>query len=328
LADPKKKDARKNKDDKGGVQLKPTQLSRAQGRKDELKRSVNSLLNKICPDNQRIIVERLADIELGNADELDQVIQIIFKKALDEPHYCETYADMVQNLKSRYPEFPPEEEGEKPLTFVRVLLNTCQVEFENLPVVLDPSAEERQGMEAEEVNLWRKKAKDRALANMKFIGHLYLRSLLAAKVISGVVHDLLTSDENIPEEHKVECACELLQNVGYTLESTQQGEALMQKFSARLLDLKRAAGPNGRPALSKRVQFQVQDLLDLRSNGWAKKMLKEQAKKKDDIRKDQAQAEKSGKTEGMFQTTTVGVRPPTSQAGNSADSAKMRKGGR
>jgi len=326
MADPKKgKDARK-KDEKGGVQLKPTQLLRAQTREDELGRSVKSLLNKICPDNQKVIVERLADIELGTADELDLVIQIIFKKALDEPHYCETYADMVQNLKSRYPEFPPEEEGEKPLTFVRVLLNTCQVEFENLPVTLEPSPEERAKMEAEDVDEWKKRIKSRALNNMKFIGHLYLRSLLAAKVISGVVHDLLTSDESIPEEHKVECAVELLQNVGYTLESTPQGEALMAKFSARLMDLKRATGPNGRSALSKRVQFGIQDLLDLREKGWEKKMLKEVAKKKDDIRADQSAAEK-GKI-GAFQTQTMGVRPPASQAPSGADSAKRGKGGR
>merc|ERR1712050_524604 len=113
--------------------------------------------------------------------------------------------------------------------------------------------EEKANMEPEEVSDYRKKSKDRALANMKFIGNLYLRSLLAAKVISGVVHDLLTSDENVPEEHKVECAIELLTNVGYTLESSHQGEALMQRFSARLTDLKNASGPNGRPALSKRV---------------------------------------------------------------------------
>merc|ERR1712050_680874 len=110
------------------------------------------------------------------------------------------------------------------------------------------------------------------------------------------------------EEHKVECALELLQNVGYTLESTQQGEALMTKFSARLLDLKCVSDPKtGKAALSKRVQFSVQDLLDLRSNGWQKKMLREQAKKKDDIRKDASMAEKGQVV--PFQTRTVGVRP-------------------
>ena len=37
---------------------------------------------------------------------------------------------------------------------------------------------------------------------------------------------------------------------------------------------------------SKRIQFQIQDLLDLRDNKWQKKLFKEQAKTKDDVRKD------------------------------------------
>merc|ERR1712217_296964 len=137
--------------------LKPTRLQRAQTREDALSCGVRGLLNKISPDNQKVIVEQLADIDLYSAEELHLVIQIIFKKALDEPHYCETYADMVQNLKSRYPEFPPEVEGEKPLSFVRVLLNTCQIEFENSPVALDPPAEEAAKMETEEINLYKQK---------------------------------------------------------------------------------------------------------------------------------------------------------------------------
>jgi hypothetical protein len=166
-------------------------------------------------------------------------------------------------------------------------------------------------MEEPEINEFRKKAKDRALANMKFIGNLYLRSLLAAKVIGGVLHDLLISAENIPEQ-QVECACELLQNVGCALESTHQGEALMQKFSARLLHLKLAFRSNGKAALSRRVQFQIQDLFDLKNNGWTKKMFRETAKKKEDIRQDAVQQAKRG--EVGFATQTAGMRPAASEA--------------
>merc|ERR1711972_1160187 len=99
----------------------------------------------------------------------------------------------------------------------------------------------------------------------------------AAKVVSGVIHDLLSSDPEavpakIPEEYKIECACAILENVGFTLEATTQGQVLMQKFIARLMDLKRATGADGKQ-IAKRVQFQIQDLLDLRQNGWQKKMM-------------------------------------------------------
>ncbi|CAE8639872.1 unnamed protein product, partial [Polarella glacialis] len=56
-------------------------------------------------------------------------------------------------------------------------------------------------------------------------------------------------------------------------------------FSARLVDLRRHTSPDGKTAFSKRVQFLIQDLLDLRSAEWMKKLFKEQAKTKEDIRK-------------------------------------------
>ena len=104
---------------------------------------VRALLNKICPDNLKTIVETLASIELQKAEELEYVIKIIFGKALVEPHYCETYADMVFALRTRYPEFPAENEGEKPHSFTRVLLNTVQNEFESLPTTFEPTDDDK-----------------------------------------------------------------------------------------------------------------------------------------------------------------------------------------
>lgn len=286
-------------------------------REEMLEREVRSLLNKICPDNLKTIVERLALIDLHKAEELEFVIRIIVQKASAEPHYCETYADMVFLLKSRYTKFPPETPGEKPVTFTRVLLNTCQNEFETLPTTFEPSEEEKIKVPPEELKLEMKRRKDKTLANMKFIGNLFLRQLLAVKVIGQVVHDLVGikdgTDNQLPEEHQIECVCELLQAIGFTLDGTPHGKLLMNQFSARLVDLRRHTTSDGRQAFSKRIQFAIQDLLDLRSNEWQKKLFKEQAKTKDDIRKDAAkelrQQQKGAGTEAMFSTQVVGVRP-------------------
>lgn len=297
--------------------LKPSEkgykVVEASSRSEDIERRVRSLLNKICPDNLGIIVEQLAHIELFNHEELEFVIRIIFGKALAEPHYCETYADMVFTLRTRYPEFPPQNPDEKPHTFVRVLLNTCQNEFESLPTTFSPTEEERQTYAAPDLDLMMKQRKDKMLANMKFIGHLFLRQLLAVKVIGQVVHDLIGIKEagEVPEEHMIECVCELLQAIGYTLDETPNGKNLMDSFAARLRDLARHSGSDSK-TFSKRVRFQIEDLLDLRKNSWAKKLFKEQAKSKDEIRKDAIRdAGKAGKggQESMFSTKVVGVRP-------------------
>merc|ERR1712241_889973 len=144
------------------------------------------------------------------------------------------------------------------------------------------SEEDREKFKPEELALEMKKRKDKLLANMKFIGHLFLRQLLDVKVIGQVVHDLIGIKEpgnGQLEEHMIECVCELLQAIGYTLDATQHGKALMSQFACRLADLRRSTSDKGDAIFGARIQFKIQDLLDLRANNWQKKKLfKEQAK--------------------------------------------------
>jgi len=110
-------------------------------RQEMIERQVRSLLNKIAPDNLQQIVEKMADIQLSKHHELEYVINLIYSKALDEDHYCETYADMIFALKNRYPEFAGEEGGKKN-SFTRDLLNICQSEFENIQDNFKPLTQE------------------------------------------------------------------------------------------------------------------------------------------------------------------------------------------
>lgn len=286
----------------------------AKTKMDELQRSVKSLLNKICPDNLKTIVDQLAEIQLDSPHELEYVIGVIFKKALQEPHYCATYADMVFSLRTRYTEFKAANEGDKPVTFTRVLLNTCQDEFENLSDFLkEPPAEVKALYTPEEYVVYRHSRKKRALANMKFIGNLFLRQLLSVKVIVQVVRDLIGTKhgEELPEEHMIECVCELLKNIGYTLETGGSGLEFVHSFIGRLADLKRMTNSKGLYVFSKRIQFAIQDLIDLRADGWQQKVFKEAAKRKSDIRMEaaiEARLARNGKT-ATYSVTLAGQRP-------------------
>eukprot|EP00419_Tripos_fusus_P047066 CAMPEP_0172819600 /NCGR_PEP_ID=MMETSP1075-20121228/14707_1 /TAXON_ID=2916 /ORGANISM="Ceratium fusus, Strain PA161109" /LENGTH=79 /DNA_ID=CAMNT_0013660149 /DNA_START=47 /DNA_END=283 /DNA_ORIENTATION=+ len=75
------------------------------------------------------IAEKIAMINVMSADELEVVIELIFHKALAEPHYCETYADLIFSLRFSFPEFPSKDGG-KNITFKSSILNICQNEFE------------------------------------------------------------------------------------------------------------------------------------------------------------------------------------------------------
>jgi hypothetical protein len=276
-------------------------------RETELKRCVQSNLNKICPENVSTIAEKITkEANVQNVAELKSVIGLIFKKALAEPHYCETYADMVYHLKAEMPEFPSE--SGKPVTFKATLLNVCQDEFESMPRTLADEKTDEAGLDLGEIEFRKNLRKKRFLANMKFIGHLFLRQLLVTKVIAGIMQDLLNCDTAaLPDEPIVECVCELVSAIGYTLDENPIGKASLQQVCGRLLDLKKSTREDGKQFYSKRIQFAIQDLLDIRQAGWAKKVFKTAAKTKEEVRLDMQRS--AGKDETGAEFVVAGQRP-------------------
>lgn len=232
----------------------------------DLEKNVLALLNKISPENFHTIVDRFAAVELKDSEELSKVIKMIFQQVLRQPFYCETYADMVKKLQDRTIPF------KNGVTFKRLLINACQEEFENLSASLQFATD---GLTREEVFDEKKKRKDRVLANMKFIGYLCLRKMIALRVIRGIVQELIAfegSSDEFPQEEHVECALELVQAVGSSLDhlhQRQEGHVLITQFISRLTHLK-TSEVDGRRVYTKRVQFQIQDVIELRAANWKK----------------------------------------------------------
>jgi len=273
---------------------------------------------------------------VANTEELEVVISLIQKKALTEAHYCETYADLVYHLKTEMPEFPSPDGG-KPVSFKSTLLNVTQNEFEMMQKnSLDATPEELARNDPEELEFLRKQRKGRVLANMKFIGNLFLRQLLTARIIGSIIQDLAMCEDadTIPPEHVVECLCELLLSIGYTLESMPAGQAALKQVCFRLVELKGWKDKKGKQAYSKRIQFTIQDLLDVRNAGWAKKVFKAGAKTKEEIKQEQTReinAQAAGKVVPSGEQVIVGARPAyldaPSGAGGSSSGGKPGAGG-
>jgi len=291
---------------------KPATPKTPLSRSDRLRRDLKSLLNKVCPENVLIIVERIANAEIGTVEELELLISLIFEKALAEPHYSETYADMIFTLKDWMPEFPSATTG-KPVTFRAALINTCQHEFEALSSTLAFDAEELARLDPDEIAFEKKKKKGRVLANMKFIGQLFLREMLNAKIIGSVIQDLAKCNQadTIPEEPMVECICELLTNIGYTLESSPIGKSALTSVCSRLQELKNRRD-GSKFLFSKRIQFAIQDLLEIRAAAWTKKSFKTSAKTKEEIRVQQERdiaAQARGRQGQEVEVQIAGAKP-------------------
>mmetsp|Transcript_46933 Transcript_46933/g.124170 ORF Transcript_46933/g.124170 Transcript_46933/m.124170 type:complete len:714 (+) Transcript_46933:72-2213(+) len=268
-----------------------------------LKRQVQSLLNKIAPENLTTISIQLATITITSAAELQFVISIIFTKALQEPHYVSTYADMMTVLRTCYPEFP-DEDGVRPKTFTRLLLGTVQSEYESLPKTLDPTEDQKEMFldDPEGLAMQTLRIKKKVLANMKLIGHLYLRQLLSVKIIQAVARELLFCEDRAgedPEEHFLECMCELITTIGFTVDSTDSGRAFMTNCVGRLTDLRRSA------KYSKRTQLLLLDVLELRAADWRRKVYKETATTVSEVHK----MAKSKQGKEAFTIQIAGARP-------------------
>jgi len=292
-------------------------------REQEFTRSVQSLMNKVCPENIGTIAGRILELQVASTAELEVVIMLIMKKACSEPHYCETYADLVYNLKAEMPEFPSPDGG-KPISFKSTLLNCCQNEFETIvSSAQEMLPEEVARLDPEELAFQKQQWKAKTLANMKFIGHLFLRQLLTAKIIGSVIKDLVMCDagDALPGENVVECLCELLNSIGYTLETMPSGKDALVQVCSRLLDLKQRRDKGGKGVYTKRIQFQIQDLLDTRAAGWTKKVFKAAAKTKEEIRNEQdreIKAQSAGKGVDGGSHVIAGARPSYLAAGSTS----------
>jgi len=191
------------------------------------------------------------------------------------------------------------------------LLNVTQNEFENLNRdSLDFTEEEKAGKDKEELDFLRNAKKARCLANMKFIGHLFLRSLLTARIIGQIIQELAMCGDadKLPGEHILECICELLNSIGYTLDSMPAGKEAIKQVSGRLIDLKQRKDKKGKGVYPMRIQFMIQDLVDTKNAGWKKKMFKAAAKTKEEIRQDAVRDERAQKTDGS-EVVIAGQRP-------------------
>ena len=263
-----------------GMELRQGEaLQAVAGYNIKVKYHAQALLDEISPIESRgdiNIMDDLLGIQLHNVEHLKCILQAIFKKAIAEPAHAETCARIAFGLMERYPEFPPENERQKPVSFIRALLAICQEEYEELDSMLTTFEASQQGAEAkfpraeaEQAELERRK--HMMLACVGFIGHLYLERLLGVQVIGQIVHDLIgignRGDLSPPEPHAIKCALQLLTLVGRTLDAQPMGVGLMNCFEDRLRGLS-LLQHGGLPRYSAGVRLAMHDLVKWRRGAW------------------------------------------------------------
>jgi len=222
----------------------------------------------------------------------DRYLQVAYLKEKDgAPAGDAWYIDLTGGLKEWQGPYETEAEarteGRHLTNFKRLLLNRCQQEFmaENKYKPLDAEAtadkaeadalreagtltapkEAELAARAEVRANKRGLIKRRMLSNISFIGHLYKIDVLTAKIMHYCVGKLLAQGqvENTDDE-SIEALCKLLELIGGKLEREDAGSEA-PRFGLYVTLLERLARGSH---LAKRVQFGVQDVLDMRRAGW------------------------------------------------------------
>ncbi|KAG6902772.1 hypothetical protein C0995_011920 [Termitomyces sp. Mi166 len=270
---------------------------KAIGAKDDQKalvdRKVKALLNKLTMEKFDSISDQI--VEWANKSDGDndgktlmQVIALVFEKATDEATWSEMYARLCRKMMEKLsPNVKDEsiklQNGQAIAggqLFRKYLLNRCQEEFEHGWAVKEATAAaaakkaaEDQAVKAAnekegntEVALYSdeyyaaQKAKRRGLGLIKFIGELFKLQMLTERIMHTCLKKLLGNVDQ-PEEEDLESCCKLLMTIGSMLDSPKAANHMMAYFS-RITELRSS------PLVSSRVQFMLQDVLDLREKKW------------------------------------------------------------
>lgn len=230
---------------RNGWKPKSIDTSTDEGRIEFHTRAAQGHLNKMSPANFDRLSEKFLDIAKKD-DDLSGILKIlinkIFEQALHQPSFCHIYANLCQiihrNMKS----------------FRRYLLMKCQDEFER--------DDETPDLEGEELTIYQFKSKKRTLGNIKFIGELYKNDILVEPVMYECLNRLLRKQtpEN-PDEENIEALCDLMVNIGSSLDTEKNQEKIDNYFD----DL-RNIQKGGK--VTARIRFMIEDLYDLRNNHW------------------------------------------------------------
>ncbi|XP_068754257.1 eukaryotic translation initiation factor 4 gamma 1-like isoform X2 [Montipora capricornis] len=308
--------------------VRPSEASKSgneeETKTEELYRKVRSILNKLTPQKFQTLTQQISELEIDTPERLEGAIDLIFEKAIDEANFefSVAYANMCKCLLNK--KVVVEKEGVKrDVSFRTILLNKCQKEFEREKSVEKTIHEKledltKQGLSEEELQSRKRDLQDeerqqkrRTLGNIRFIGELFKLKMLTESIMHDCVVKLLKSND----EESFERLCKLLVTIGKDLDHEKAKPRVDQYFAHinKIISARKT---------SSRVRFMMQDIVDLRSNGWVPRREDNNPKTIDQIHREAANQAK--KTQMAIQIARQDKR--LQQRGNTGGRGSPRPG--
>mmetsp|Transcript_115281 Transcript_115281/g.322222 ORF Transcript_115281/g.322222 Transcript_115281/m.322222 type:complete len:596 (+) Transcript_115281:180-1967(+) len=217
-------------------------------------RTVKSLLNKLTVEKFPQLYDQLLTCGIRTTGHVQTLIQEVFEKATTQHHFIDMYADLCSLLDEHFLSAPISEDPK--FNFKRLLLNECQSSFERH---LTPPEDIKRIEDFDERSIAEHKYKTRMLGTIRFVGALVVRKMLVAKVMLAICAELLSD----PTPEALESLAALLTVVGPKFDQdTFAGRAQLTGIFGKMEDIVHS------PTCESRARCLLQDVLDLRADGW------------------------------------------------------------
>lgn len=252
----------------------------------ELLRKFRSILNKLTPENFPILIQNLKQLTIDTVDRLDECISLVFEKAITEPNYSASYAQLCKEVSIVFVVPLDEENSQQKAVFKNRLITQCQNEFmrhrnsdiakanaDRMKQIEDEEDEAKKEELRAEYEFENLKIRRRAVGTVHFIGELYKIEMLTSKIMNSCISHLL--DKSMCSEETLECLCKLLTTIGKRLEKTDAKRIDLSEYFSILTKIADKKHPL---SISSRIRFMIQDLIDLRLNHWTPRKLQRENK--------------------------------------------------
>jgi hypothetical protein len=220
---------------------------------EEIVRSMKSILNKLTIEKYDKLYLQMLSCGISTVQHVKILIHEVMEKAQTQHHFIEMYTTLCVHLHEWFNE---NQVSDDPKTgFKRILLNECQSLFEGCLKQQDNT-----GLDGEELAEAKAKYKLKMLGNIKFVGALLGKRMLATSVLVAIAEDLI-SEPCSPEA--LESLAVFLTSVGETFDRPDwQHHKRLEAVFGQL------AGKKSDKKIPARIRFLLQDVLDLRASGW------------------------------------------------------------
>eukprot|EP00929_Paragymnodinium_shiwhaense_P002804 TRINITY_DN10309_c0_g2_i1.p1 TRINITY_DN10309_c0_g2~~TRINITY_DN10309_c0_g2_i1.p1 ORF type:complete len:632 (+),score=200.76 TRINITY_DN10309_c0_g2_i1:90-1985(+) len=220
----------------------------------QVTRTVKSLLNKLTLEKFESITRQLCDIRYSDAAHVKILIKEVFEKAIMQHSFIDMYADLCELLHEFFLQKPVSADSKS--GFKKLLLGECQNSFERN--LVPPADLDR--LEDEERTIAEVKYKTKMLGNIRFVGALLARGMLAGKVLISILRELMSD----PTPEALETVAALLTVTGPAFDNGSWNHAdELDDIFDQIEDIVRAK------KVGARQRCLLQDVLDLRANDWA-----------------------------------------------------------